>query len=59
MNKYLLSDKVKVYKKTDITSYSQISLNEAVSGNYSYTCYYDKTQDKGGRIRVIIAEEKD
>lgn len=59
MNKYLLSDKVKVYKKTDITSYSQISLNEAISGNYSYTCYYDKTQDKGGRIRVIIAEEKD
>lgn len=59
MNKYLLSDKVKVYKKTDITSYSRISLNEAVSGNYSYTCYYDKTQDKGGRIRVIIAEEKD
>lgn len=56
-NQYRLSDKVKVYLKKD-TKYMLTSLNEAVSGNYTYTCYYDKAEDKGGRIRVIVAVEK-
>lgn len=53
--KYKLSDKVKVYIKSG-TKFMLSSLNEAVNGNYKYTCYYDKTEDKGGRIRLIIAE---
>ena len=51
---YRLGDKVKVYRK-DGQQFMQISLNEAINGDYSYTCYYDKAEDKGGRIRVIVA----
>ena len=57
-NVYRISDKVKVYLKTG-TQFSMISLNEAVSGDYHYTCYYDKSDAKGGRIRVIVAEKAD
>lgn len=52
-----LSDKVKVYKKSGL-KYLEISLNDAVSGNYTYSCYSDKSEDLGGRIYVIIAREK-
>ncbi len=52
--KYLLSDKVIVYKKTD--TYMKIPLDEAINGNYKLTAYYDKSQSSGGRIRIIIAQ---
>ena len=55
-NQYLLSDKVAVYRKTGTDTFSEISLNEAINGDYKYTCYYDKAESSGGRIRVIIAE---
>ncbi len=54
---YRLSDKVKVYLKSG-TKYMIMSLNEAISGDYSYTCYYDKTEANGGRIRIIVATER-
>lgn len=57
-NKYLLSDKVKVYQRIDAGNYQSISLNDAISGDYSYTCYYDKAENKGGRIRVIVCVSK-
>lgn len=52
--KYLLSDKVIVYKKTD--TYMKIPLDEAINGGYNLTAYYDKSQSLGGRIRIIIAQ---
>ena len=55
---YKLMDGVKVYKKQNLSTFLEMSLNEAISGNYRYTCYYDKSEDKGGRIRVIICEDK-
>lgn len=55
--KYMLSDKVKVFRKQDF-KYLEMSLNEAISGSYKYTCYYDKKEDKGGRIRVIVCTSK-
>lgn len=51
---YRLSDRVKVYRKNG-QQFMQISLNEAISGDYNYNCYYDKAENKGGRIRVIVA----
>lgn len=58
-NDYLLSDKVQVFRKQD-TKYFELSLNELISelDSYKVTCYYDKTEDVGGRVRVIIAESK-
>ncbi len=55
-NKYLLSDKVVVYHKKDYSTYMKIPLNDAISGNYKLTAYYDKQQGSGGRIRIIIAQ---
>lgn len=55
---YLLSDKVIVYLTKDGLTYNKISINDAVSGDYSYTAYYDKKESEGGRIRVIIAKPK-
>lgn len=51
---YKLSDKVLVYKKTD--TLQRIPIEDAQSGEYRITAYYDKPEDKGGRIRIIIAE---
>ncbi len=54
--KYLLSDKVVVYKKGLSTPYMKIPLDEAINGNYRLTAYYDKPQRSGGRIRIIVAQ---
>ena len=55
---YMLSDRVVVYECKSYNSYSKISINDAISGNYNYSAYYDKKESNGGRIRVIIATEK-
>ena len=57
-NKYKLSDKVVVYKNTGIQTYDKISLNDAISGSYTYTAYYDRAESSGGRIRIIIVTDK-
>ncbi len=54
---YKLSDKVVVYKKSSY-DYTVIPISELSGGTYSMTAYYDRQPDRGGRIRVIIAEEK-
>lgn len=51
---YKLSDTVTVYRKT--STLQKIPLEEAKSGDYRLTAYYDKTENLGGRIRIIIAE---
>lgn len=55
---YKLSDEVFVYEEIAIRSYNVISLNEAISGSYTYTAYYDKSEVEGGRIRVIVVNKK-
>ena len=55
---YKLSDEIAVYKETGVLSYSLISINDAIEGNYTLTAYYDREEASGGRIRVIIASEK-
>ncbi len=63
-NTYLLSDDVAVYRVTAsgsaTSAFTILPINELKNNisNYSVTAYYDKTQDKGGRVRVIIAKEK-
>ncbi|MGN1116040.1 MAG: hypothetical protein ACI4TH_05695, partial [Candidatus Ornithomonoglobus sp.] len=57
-NEYLLSDKVKVFNKLSGLGYLEMSLNDAISGDYSYICYYDKAEENGGRIRVIVCQSK-
>ena len=55
---YLLSDSVVVYYQRDLSTYLKIPLDDAISGDYSMTAYYDKAQSSGGRIRIIIASDK-
>lgn len=54
-----LSDKVQIYQKQN-NQYLKISINDAINDfkNYRLHCYYDKTEDKGGRVRVIVVENK-
>lgn len=57
--KYLLSDSVSVYKRTDDYKYMLIPLSEVINNdNYSYRVYYDKAPASGGRVRIIVATEK-
>ncbi|MGN0106874.1 MAG: S-layer homology domain-containing protein [Hominilimicola sp.] len=56
--KYLLSDKVVVYHRTDSSTYMKMPIDDAINGNYRLTAYYDKAQTSGGRIRIIIAQDK-
>lgn len=55
---YLLSDDVVVYRKTGGATYMKIPIEDAMNGNYRMTAYYDKAQSSGGRIRIIIAQDK-
>ena len=55
---YLLSDDVVVYYQRGLNEYFQIPIDDAISGNYSMTAYYDKAQSSGGRIRIIVAKDK-
>lgn len=57
--KYLLSDDVIIYRRPANTSnYMKIPIEEAIAGDYRMTAYYDKAQTSGGRIRIIIAQDK-
>lgn len=56
--KYLLSDDVIVYRKSLDQTYLKIPIEDAISGNYTMRAYYDKAQSSGGRIRIIIAQDK-
>ncbi len=54
---YQLSDSVVVYKKMNY-DYTVIPVSELDSSIYRISAYYDRSLDRGGRIRVIIAEKK-
>ena len=46
-----------VYEYRDKNYYIS-DLSRVSGGNYDLTGWYDKVQDQGGRIRVVIAEAK-
>ena len=54
---YTLSDKVQVYRKTG-TKYLSISINDAINGDYYYSCYSENTDPINGRVRVIVVRDK-
>lgn len=53
-NEFPIWDNVVVFQYKDGT-YKSISLNDAIIGDFTYEAYFDKTPEKGGKIRVIIA----
>ena len=55
---YLLSDSVVVYYIDKSYNVQRITLDSAINGDYRMTAYYDKTQSQGGRIRVIVAQDR-
>jgi len=55
-NTYKLSDSVVAYYKNSLGDILRLTLDEAISGDYSLTAYYDRTEKAGGRIRVIVAQ---
>ena len=58
---YLISDSAVVYSRSkNLTSYTVMPLNDLIENSSSYriTAYYDKAENAGGRIRVILAVEK-
>ena len=54
---YKLSDDIAVYYAENM-QYVQTSLESVSNGHFKLTCYYDKSESEGGRIRVIVAERK-
>lgn len=57
--KYLISDKVVVYKKTPDFGYMVMPLQDIVGSDaYNLIAYCDKPTKDGGRVRIIIATEK-
>lgn len=54
---WTISDSVVVYEYRD-KNYYLSDLSRVSGGSYDLTGYYDKAQDQGGRIRVVIAEAK-
>lgn len=63
-NEYIVSDDVSVYRVvaggSDTSAFTILPMSELENNieKYSVTAYYDKAENKGGRIRVILAKEK-
>lgn len=59
---YKLSDKISVYRADNASSaeYTMLSLDEVVKhfDKYSIRAFYDKSSDKGGRVRVLLVSQK-
>ena len=58
---YLISDSTVVYARgKNVTNYTVMPLNDLVndSEKYRITAYYDKAENAGGRIRVLLAVER-
>lgn len=54
---YTVADDATVYELRNNTYY-QTNLNRVSDGKYTLTGWYDKAEEQGGRIRVILAVEK-
>ena len=59
---YKLSDKISVYRADNAgdAEYTMLSLDEVVKhfDKYNIRAFYDKTSDKGGRVRVLLVTQK-
>ena len=56
---YLLASNVAVYQKTSSYQFLKIPLEDVIDNDeYKISAYYDKSQQGGGRIRVLLAEKK-
>ena len=53
--KYTISEDVQVYLADTSGNYTYSSLGRVTGGDYNLTAYYDKPENQGGRIRVILA----
>lgn len=53
--KYTISDDVVVYLWEREGNYRVSSLSRILEGDYTLTAWYDKPDNEGGRIRVIVA----
>ncbi|MBP3284783.1 MAG: hypothetical protein J6M02_04730 [Clostridia bacterium] len=51
--KFLLAADVQVYRYKN-SEYFMSNIDEAISGEYSVSAYYDKAEDEGGRVRMLI-----
>lgn len=51
--KYLMSADIQVYRYEN-SEYFLADIDDAMSGEYSVSAYYDKDCDEGGRVRVLI-----
>ena len=49
---YKISQDVLIYS-ANAGSYKKMTLEDAMSGEYNISAYYDKSEKDGGRIRVI------
>ena len=58
---YAIADDVQVYARqylSDGSVYNMLPISDIVGNDeYSYTAYYDKLPENGGRIRIIIANK--
>lgn len=56
---YKISDKAVVYHKNNEYKYTIMPIKDLEDNTeYKLTAYYDKSEKHGGRIRIIIAEDK-
>lgn len=57
---YPLASDVCVYKQKGVSEYMSVSLSDIMENksNYIIKAYYDKALSSGGKIRVIVAQQK-
>ena len=53
---YNYASDVQFYKKTGVREFTPTTYDDIAEGKYKISAYYDDTAEKGGRIRVVIAE---
>ena len=53
--KFTIADNVVVYLQNRDQTYTLSSLARVLEGDYTLTAWYDKPENEGGRVRVIIA----
>jgi len=53
---YAFAPNVEYYIKQDAQTFKNSTYEEITEGDYTITAYYDDTEEKGGRIRIIVAE---
>ena len=52
------SNSTKLSSEKKMYDYTIIPLSELMVEDYRITAYHDKSMDRGGRIRIIIAEDR-